>query len=176
AEPAEPQPAPPPLAGATPEEIGAQTVVVGDSVALAAAPGLVAELPGVGVDAAVGRQLHEAPEIVAELRATGRLRPYLVLALGTNGDFSSSELSAVVEAMGEGHRLVLVMAHGDRPWMAEVNRKLGAFVTAHPWVGLARWDQTSAQVTDFASDGIHPGEQGGTVFARTVVEALRTLP
>ncbi|MDR6174553.1 peptidoglycan/LPS O-acetylase OafA/YrhL [Nocardioides zeae] len=170
------QPAPPALEGATPAEIGAQTVVIGDSVTLAAAPGLVAELPGVGVDAAVGRQLAEAPAIVTALRESGRLRPYLVVALGTNGDISSRDLSAIVAAMGEGHRLVLVTAHGDRSWMPEVNRKLQAFVTAHPWVGLARWDQAAAQVTDFASDGIHPGEQGGGVFARTVVETLRTLP
>lgn len=170
------QPAPPALADASPAEIGAQTVVIGDSVTLAAAPGLVAELPGVGVDAAVGRQLAEAPAIVTALREAGRLRPYLVVALGTNGDISSRDLSAIVAAMGEGHRLVLVTAHGDRPWMPEVNRKLQAFVTAHPWVGLARWDQTAAQVTDFASDGIHPGEQGGGVFARLVVETLRTLP
>lgn len=170
------QPPPPALADASPAEIGAQTVVIGDSVTLAAAPGLVAELPGVGVDAAVGRQLAEAPALVTALREAGRLRPYLVVALGTNGDISSQDLTAVVAAMGEGHRLVLVTAHGDRPWMPEVNRKLEAFVTAHPWVGLARWDQTAGQVTDFASDGIHPGEQGGGVFARTVVESLRTLP
>ncbi len=128
------------------------------------------------MDAVVGRQLAEAPGIVTALREEGRLRPYLVVALGTNGDISSQDLTAVVTAMGEGHRLVLVTAHGDRPWMPEVNRKLEAFVTAHPWVGLARWDQAAGQVTDFASDGIHPGEQGGGVFARTVVESLRTLP
>ncbi|MFW6773585.1 acyltransferase family protein [Nocardioides sp. CPCC 205120] len=169
-------PLPPSLAGATPAEMGAQTIVVGDSVTLAAAPGLLAEMPGVGVDAAVGRQLAEAPAIVRALREAGRLRPYLVVALGTNGEISTADLLGVVREMGEGRRLVLVTAHGERDWMPGVNETLHAFTQAHPWIGLARWDAAVPQVTDFAADGIHPGEQGGTVWARTVADTLRALP
>ncbi|MDT9593485.1 acyltransferase family protein [Nocardioides zeae] len=169
------EPPPPLLADATADEIGAQTVVVGDSVALAAAPALIAELPGVGVDAVVGRQLSEAADLLTALRDSGRLRTYVVVALGTNGDISTRDLAALLDVIGEKRRLVLVTAHGDREWMPAVNEKLLAFVEAHPEVGLARWDQASAEVTDFAADGIHPGEQGGGVFARTVVDALRTL-
>lgn len=169
------EPAEPLLAGATPAEIGAQTVVVGDSVALASAPGLLAAMPGIGVDAAVGRQLAEAAGVLTALRDADRLRPFVVVALGTNGDFAGHQLDAVLDVIGPDRRLVLVTAHGDRDWMPTVNAKLLAFAELHPEVALARWDQTSAQVTDFAPDGIHPDEQGGGVFAQTVLDALRTL-
>lgn len=169
-------PTPAPLADAGPAEIGAQTIVLGDSVTLASANALLAELPGVAVSAEVGRQMDEAPALVDGFRAEGSLRPYLVVALGTNGAFDPATLDRLVDAAGPDTRLVLVTAHGDRDWMGGVNRDLLAYAEAHPAVGLARWDRASAYVPDFASDGIHPGDEGGVVFARLVADTLRALP
>lgn len=174
--PVDPDEPAPPLVDAAPGEIGSRTLVIGDSVTLASAPGLLAEMPGVAVSAEVGRQMDEAPALVDGFREAGSLRPYLVVALGTNGSFDPAALDAVTAAAGPDTRVVLVTAHGERDWMGAVNRDLLAYVEAHPSVGLARWDDAAPYVPDFAADGIHPGDQGGAIFARVVVDALRHLP
>jgi lysophospholipase L1-like esterase len=40
---------------------------------------------------------------------------------------------------------------------------------------VADWDAAASEVTDFASDGIHPGPRGGRAFARVVHDAIASL-
>ena len=155
--------------------LGKQTTVIGDSVTLASAKGLLAVLPGIDIRAEIGEQMWDAPDVVGRLQASGELRPVVVIALGTNGDFNSDTLDEVVEAAGPGHVFVFVTAHADRDWIPSVNAKLRGLSEDQRSVAVADWDEAASEVTDFASDGIHPGPQGGRAFARVVKDAIASL-
>jgi hypothetical protein len=71
---------------------GDQITAVGDSVMLASAPALLERLPGIQVDAAVSRSVWAGPGILERLAASGGLRPYVVVALGTNGPVDQGAL------------------------------------------------------------------------------------
>ncbi|WP_342001821.1 acetyltransferase [Microbacterium sp. LWH7-1.2] len=155
---------------------GDQISAVGDSVMLASAGGLVERLPGIEVDAEVSRSMWAGPEIVDELDATGRLRPYVVVALGTNGAVDPSTLEHLADTVGPKRNLVLVNAYAPRDWIPGVNAELAAFAEDHRNVIVADWSGAIAPHEDLlAGDKIHPGAEGGRIFADTVAAAVDEL-
>ncbi|MGU3645904.1 acyltransferase family protein [Microbacterium sp. C23T] len=155
---------------------GDQISAVGDSVMLASAGGLVERLPGIDVDAEVSRSMWAGPDIVDDLDATGRLRPYVVVALGTNGAVDLSTLEQLADTVGPKRNLVLVNAYAPRDWIPGVNAELAAFADDHRNVIVADWSGAIAPHEDLlAGDRIHPGAAGGRIFADTVAAAVDEL-
>ena len=152
---------------------GDRISAVGDSVMLASAGGLLDELPGIQIDAAVSRSMWAGTDIVASLAATGALRDYVVVGLGTNGPVGADELQQVYDAIGPDRTLVLVTAFAPRNWIDGVNAELASFTASHPRVVVADWSHAIAPHLDYlAGDQIHPGPTGGQVYADTVADAV----
>ncbi len=170
-----PSPAGSPTAAPPPAAIGGdQVTAVGDSVMLASAGGLMDRLPGIQVDAAVSRAMHAAPGILESLSGSGQLRPFVVLALGTNGPVDDGALSRAADIVGPDRTLVLVNAYAPRDWIPGVNADLEAFAATRENVVVADWSATAAAHTDLlAGDRIHPGQAGGRLFAETVAASVQ---
>ncbi|QEV99067.1 acetyltransferase [Microbacterium caowuchunii] len=152
---------------------GDQITAIGDSVMLASASSLLERFPGIQIDAAVSRSMYAAPGILRELEAAGALRPYVVLALGTNGSVSARSLQEIIDILGPERQLVLVNAYAPRSWIPGVNADLAAFARAHAAVQVADWaDAISGKPELLAGDQIHPGDAGGRVFAEAVAEGV----
>ena len=161
-----PVPSPTPVTGA---EISA----VGDSVMLASAPALYEKFPGILVDAAVSRSTWAGPGILQALAGAGSSRPYVVIALGTNGPVNADALEQMAQIVGPDRRLVLVNAYAPRDWIPGVNADLAAFAASHPGVIIADWSGAIGGRTDLlAGDQIHPGSGGARVFADAVAAAV----
>jgi hypothetical protein len=180
---ASPSGTPSPTASPTPlSDVSGQSVTaVGDSVMVAATPALDQALPGIEINAMVGRQFSTGLQVIAQLKAEGQLRSIVVVGLGTNGTVTSDEISQLFAEIGTGHRLVLVNTFEDRSWEQEVNSTLAAAANAHPAsVVLADWYDTIDHRTDLLwPDGIHPQPAGGVVYAamlKTAVEQVAGLP
>ncbi|WP_109210471.1 MULTISPECIES: acyltransferase family protein [Microbacterium] len=155
---------------------GDQISAVGDSVMLASAGGLMERLPGVEVDAEVSRSMWAGPGIVEDLADGGRLRPYVVVALGTNGPVDHAALEELADAVGSDRGLVLVNAYAPRDWIPGVNAELAAFADARRNVAVADWSGAIAPHEDLlADDRIHPGSAGGRIFADAVATAVDDL-
>ncbi|SDQ44263.1 acyltransferase family protein [Microbacterium sp. cf332] len=165
-------PTPAPSPGAQTVD-GTRVTAVGDSVMLASAPGLLAAMPGIEVDAEVSRSVWAGARIVDELAASGDLRDYVVVGLGTNGPVSTDALQSIVDAAGPERYVILVNAFAPRDWIDGVNRDLTSFAAEHPRVAVADWAATIAGRTDLlAGDRIHPGAAGGELYAETVERAV----
>jgi hypothetical protein len=176
-----PTPTPSPSAPALANVSGSQITAVGDSVMVAATPALDQALPGISIDAMVGRQFSTGLDVLASLKAQGELRPIVVVGLGTNGTVTSGEIAQLFAEVGPGHRLVLVNTYEDRSWEQEVNSTLAAAASSHPdSVVLANWFTTIEHRTDLLwPDGIHPQPAGGVVYAKmlkTAVDQVGALP
>lgn len=155
---------------------GDQITAIGDSVMLASAPELSAAFPGISIDAAVSRALIQAPGIVSSLKSSGSLRNTLLLGLGTNGPIDFEDLDEVRDIVGPDHQIVLVNVHAPRWWTPGVNSTLSAFALQYRNVELANWQTAIAGRLDLlARDQIHPGDEGGAIYASTVRDALQRL-
>lgn len=154
----------------TPE--GTDVVAVGDSVMLASADGLRGALPGIEVNAKVSRQLIDGADLVSEMLASYPDRSVVVLALGINGVGDSADLVEAVKAAGD-RSVVLVTAHGPIQSATDVNTAIREVSAQFDNVEIADWDAAiSEQPGLLAGDGIHPGGEGGRLYASVVAEAI----
>jgi peptidoglycan/LPS O-acetylase OafA/YrhL len=155
---------------------GALVTAVGDSVMLAAAPELHAALPGIYIDAAISRQMNTGLNVIRDLAKGGRLRPIVVVGLGTNGTVTSTQVRQLLAEVGPARWLVLVNAFVPRPWEQEVDATLATVARRHLRVLLVNWHAAIEHRTDLLwDDGVHPRPEGGVLYASLVKAVVRTV-
>jgi peptidoglycan/LPS O-acetylase OafA/YrhL len=156
---------------------GENIIAIGDSVMLAAAPELQEAFPGIAIDAAVSRQMRQAPDIVRSIKESGGLRPVLVLGLGTNGSIAPDTLDTVLSITGRETLVVLVNVQAPRGWTPGVNQILADVAQRERNVEMANWQAAIAPSLGLlARDRIHPGGPiTGRIYADTVYGALQRL-
>jgi peptidoglycan/LPS O-acetylase OafA/YrhL len=153
---------------------GAQVTAVGDSVMLASAAALEAALPGAYIDAKIDRQMPTGLATVRRLAAAGRLRPVVVVGLGTNGGITASQLRQLQRAVGRNRELVLVSTFGPQSWEHSVNAALAAAARHGTHTELADWHQAIASRPALLwPDGVHPRPAGARLYARVVLAAIK---
>lgn len=147
-------------------------LAIGDSVLHDAVADLHRAVPGITVDAAVGRQLWHASETVARIRAEAGLHR-VVLSLGTNGAFPPGDLDDLLTSLQDARRVVLVNVRMPRSWESEVNMALAGAVARYPNAVLVDWHAYSKDRTDlFARDGIHVNRRGAEAYALLIAAGL----
>src|SRR6266702_1026767 len=153
---------------------GSQITAVGDSVMLASAPQLAAAMPGISINAQVSRQMAAGLTVVRTLASRSKLRPVVIVGLGTNGTVTSGQIHELVREMGSSRALVLVNTFEDRPWEHEVDSVLAAAARTYPNVILANWVTAIEHRTYLLwGDGVHPRPQGARLYARVVAAAVQ---
>lgn len=179
----QPTPTPSPVAElegeAPPLNNGANVIYIGDSLGTGAAGPLQELLPKVYNDVAANRQWPEGHSILQSLSASGKMRPYVAISLGTNGGASVEDLEAVLKEIGPDGRLVLVTLYAPDELMPTYQYMRGAtelyydFAAKHPdRVRIAAWDKVQPGM---AYGSIHPGPDGYKVYAQEIVRALESF-
>ena len=160
--------------GQQPRVPGDQVTAVGDSIMVASAAALAAAMPGIYIDAQVGKQMQSGVAVIQDLAAAGTLRHIVVIGLGTNGDVTVGQIRQLRRAIGPNRDLVLVNTFGPMPWEHEVNAEIDAATRQGGNVELANWNQAiSAHQSLLWPDGIHPRPSGAKLYARVVLTAAR---
>ena len=146
----------------------ANVVAVGDSVLLGASPAVSGAIPGIRIDAKVGRQFNDVLDVVGWYEREGLIPSTLVVHAGTNGIFSDEDLDKLFEIAGD-RKVVLVNAKVGRPWQELVNQRLAAAADRHPNAVLVDWFGLATQHPDwFANDGTHLRPSGAAAFAELI--------
>jgi hypothetical protein len=159
-------PAPPPGGGPT-------VTAWGDSVLLGARYALAFDIPGVFVDAVVGRQAGALPSGMTQLRQLHELGAKVVIHVGDNGLFLRSTLDTALNELSDRTRVVLVTVRVPRRWQDPVNSLLHSVAAAHKNVVIADWYAASAGHPEyFVRDGVHLTSAGIAAFAGLIAHAL----
>jgi hypothetical protein len=174
---ATPSPVPPAAGRRIP---GSQVTAIGDSVMAASAQTMAGVMPGIYIDARPDREMPAGLAILRRLAAAGRLRPVVVIGLGTNYLVTTSQLNQVLRVLGPHRKLVLVNPYVPDSWSKQVNATDGAFARDHPGIVLADWfDTIRNRMYLLWPDQIHPEIPGTRVYARMVdraIQATRDVP
>jgi peptidoglycan/LPS O-acetylase OafA/YrhL len=170
-----PTPAACPSSAARPSKVsGRQVTAIGDSVMVASAAALDAALPGIYINAEVGRAMINGLAAIQSLAARGELRRYVVVGLGTNGPVSAAQIRQLRRLVGPNRDLILINTFGPMSWESSVNAVLDAAARHTAHVSLADWHAAIAGHTGLLwQDGIHPQPSGARVYARVVVAAIQ---
>ena len=141
---------------------------------VASAAALDAALPGIYINAQVGRTMVAGLAVIQNLAAHGELRHYVVVGLGTNGLVSAAQIRQLRRLIGPNRDLILINTFGPMPWESSVNGVLDAAARHTAHVSLADWHAAIAGHTGLLwPDRIHPQPAGAKVYARVVVAAIQ---
>jgi hypothetical protein len=164
-----------PSPSATPGKVvGKQVTAIGDSVMAASAMALAAAMPGIYIDAKPDRQMPAGLAIVRRLAETGRLRPVVVIGLGTNYIVTTKQLNELIKVLGPDRKLVLINTYVPDAWSKQVNVTEAAFIRQHRSVTPADWfDTIRNRMNLLWPDHIHPEIPGTYVYARMVRRAVQ---
>ncbi|HEY6415330.1 MAG TPA: hypothetical protein VIX41_03800, partial [Acidimicrobiales bacterium] len=122
------------------------------------------------VDAAIGRQMIDADELVAALAARGQLGQVVLLHLGNNGPFTAEQIDAVFAAIGPDRTVLLVNVLVPRRWEGEVNSQLAAAAARHTNAVLIDWRSLVTSEPGLTrDDGYHLTANGAERYADLVV-------
>jgi hypothetical protein len=153
---------------------GSDVTAIGDSVMSASTMALAEALPGIYIDAKPDRQMPAGLSIVRQLAASGKLRPVVVIGLGTNYIVTASQLQQLVQIIGPHRKLVLVNTYVPDGWSKQVNATDALFISQHPNVVLADWYDTIKNRLDLLwPDQVHPIIPGTLVYARMIDKAVQ---
>jgi peptidoglycan/LPS O-acetylase OafA/YrhL len=147
------------------------TTAIGDSVLVGAAQAMSSRMgPSLAVDAAIGRQMTDAGQLVSDLAARGQLGQVVLLHLGNNGPFTAEQIDAVIAAIGPDRTVLLVNVLVPRRWEGEVNGQLAAAAARHPNAVLVDWRTfVTSEGGLTRDDGFHLTANGAERYADLVV-------
>ncbi|MEH6944016.1 acyltransferase family protein [Bacillus sp. JJ722] len=147
--------------------------VIGDSVVLDAAPYLQEKFPNIIVDAKIGRQMSQADEVYNQFVQKGKAGDIVIIGLGSNGAFSSSQLDSLLNAIGSDKKIILINTRVPRPWQSVVNNALEEAAAKYQHVSLVDWYSHSAGHNEyFAPDGVHLTKTGSQAYASLVEQTI----
>ncbi|MEL7567975.1 MAG: acyltransferase family protein [Dehalobacterium sp.] len=152
---------------------GDEITVIGDSLMINVEPVLQKRLPGIVIDAQLGRQMHQATEVIDRLQKEGKLGEIVIIELGTNGSFTEKQLTEILDALKGAEEIVLVNTRVPKPWETVVNEMLSKVAESYPKTKLMDWNEASSGHDDyFYPDGVHLTQAGAEAYGETVIETL----
>ena len=115
------------------------------------------EEKGFVVDAATSRQGKQVVDIVAQLRAAGRLGNTVVIHIGTNGEVSDETFTAIMANLPpeEVKSVWFLTVRADRAWIDGNNGRIVALACKYPNVWVGFWGDLAPDVPGMSSDGFH---------------------
>jgi hypothetical protein len=153
---------------------GKEVTAIGDSVMAASAMALESALPGIYIDAKPDRQMPAGLDLVRSLARRGRLRPIVVIGLGTNYIVTAGELQRLLRLIGPDRKLVLINTYVPDQWSKEVNAAEARFIRQHPAIVPADWfDTIRDRMYLLWPDHVHPEIPGTLVYARMADRAIQ---
>jgi peptidoglycan/LPS O-acetylase OafA/YrhL len=146
---------------------------IGDSVMLGAAYTLAASIPGIDVDASVGRQADAAINLLSQRAASNLLGEVVLIHIGNNGTFTSAEFDQIMAIAGN-RKVIFLNLHVPRSWQDSNNAVIADGVSRYPNARLVDWQATGdAHPELFYNDSIHLTPAGASTYTSMVIAALQ---
>ncbi|MBI5975382.1 acyltransferase family protein [Staphylococcus canis] len=124
------------------------------------------------IDARVGRSMEEAIQVASQYASYNRDGQSVVIQIGTNGDFSDSELETLLKDFDQAN-VYLINTTVPRGYQEHVNTLLSEAAQKHKNVHLVDWYQVGVGHTEyFAYDGIHLEYPGIEKLVETLDEQM----
>ncbi len=159
---------------APPQGPGASTIAIGDSVLLGARSAVRNQLPGVTVNADVGRQFNVLSWLIPILQKSGDITSNVIIHLGTNGPPTESDLNKALDSLSGAKRVVLVTTREPRSWQDITNDRIRSAADGRSNVVIADWFSVSAGHPEFfVEDGVHLTVAGADAYSMTLAASLR---
>ncbi|MEC0206517.1 acyltransferase family protein [Paenibacillus lautus] len=148
---------------------------IGDSVMLGVSPYLEKSLPGIHIDAVIGRQMRQADDLIPAMKTQNRVDGGIVIiGLGTNGAFTKKDLDSLLRPLDSAKQILLINTRVPRDWEQNVNGMLAKAAAQNPKVTLVDWYSASKDHPEyFRSDGVHLEPEGAEAYTSMLLQAIK---
>lgn len=148
---------------------GPDILAIGDSVLLGASAHLAKGIPGIQIDAAVGRQASSGLKVLKEGHGHGRKAPTVLLHLGTNGYIDEAQFRELLQTLADRKSVLIVNFHAERRWTRPNNELIARLAAEFPNAHVIDWSAASAGHPEyFVKDGIHLSTRGIAAFTSAI--------
>ena len=150
------------------------TTFVGDSVMLGASKALLNTFSNCYVDAKESRQVRNTLPILQGLSDEGKIGSTVVIALGTNGAFTTDTGSQLIDYLGPDRTIYWVKAFGQHlTWQQQSNAAIDGIAAKYSNVTVIDWASDGAAHPEyFGSDGIHLNQAGARAYAEFIKSCM----
>jgi peptidoglycan/LPS O-acetylase OafA/YrhL len=156
---------------------GGSVSLIGDSVMVGAAPELARAIPGADVDAAIGRQVSAALNLLRQRSAAGALGDVVVLHIGNNGTFTSGQFDSIMQVLADRRAVIFLNVKVPRSWEGQNNGVIGAGVSRYGNAALVDWyAAASGRPGLFYNDGIHLRPAGIQLYTALITHEVARYP
>ncbi|MFA9216480.1 MAG: acyltransferase family protein [Sphingomonadaceae bacterium] len=167
--------APPPDASVPATQVmggGGDIYAIGDSVLLGAKSHLTKTLPGIRVDAEVGRQASQGLKVLQQWRSQSGHASTVLVHLGTNGYINEAQFRALLAELADRKQVLVINVHANRRWTAPNNELIRRLPADFPNLRVIDWNAVAADHPDyFVKDGIHLTSKGLQVLTLQILQA-----
>lgn len=148
---------------------GDSVLIIGDSLTVGAEAHLKKKIPGVEIDAKVGRQYGEGLRILQQKDAHAST---VFMLLGTNGAFSADDVAEAKKAANDAQIILMTVGGPGVSSSQSVNR-----VVKNSGLSFVDWAQAVKEDPALiGSDGIHPTTAGSEKFAGLIADKVSAEP
>lgn len=152
---------------------GKCVTAIGDSVMINVGVELKKIYPNIVIDAELGRQMFQAPQVIENLREQDALGQTVVIALGSNGTITEGQFADILNLLGPERQVVLVNTRVPKPWEGVVNQILAEVAAADPQIKLVDWYAASSGHDEyFYPDGVHLRPEGIEAYTTLLTGAI----
>jgi hypothetical protein len=148
---------------------------IGDSVMLGAAETLWYSFDtNVHVNAAVGRQVSDALDLLRQYRDEGLLSPTMVMHIGNNGMFTDGQFDEMMQILGPNRRVFVLNTRVPRRWETPNNEVIFRGAKKYPNAYFVDWKLNAEQIahTGFYDDGMHLRPVGAQFYADLILRSI----
>lgn len=149
---------------------------IGDGVPMTAADMLASAFPMGAIDCADGREMCDVAKAINSYADQEVLGPNIVVAVGSGGMFSKSDVERAVDAAGDTRQLWFVNVRVPETWDEANNSVLDEVASKHDNVHVIDWFAASDGHDNYlASDGVNlTKKKGASAYVELISSALAT--
>lgn len=145
---------------------------IGDSVMKMAQNDILKIYPNSKLDAEVGRQFHQLPELLNKYKSEGNLPEIVVVSLGTNGAISQRDEKKIIEILKE-NEVYFLNVVVPKSWENNVNTRLKILSNENINFHLIDWYSFAKGKKEyFYRDGVHPVEKAAKKYAELIFQGV----
>lgn len=146
---------------------------IGDSVMAGSSNNLKVIFPQMIVDASVSRQLVNSFDLVNSYKQKGALNDTVLIALGTNGPFTSDDMAHMMQIIGPSRRVFWINTKVPRQWQGDVNELLTESAAKYRNLTVIDWYKYSVSHQDwFYDDQTHPSPDGSKYYTAFIAKEI----
>jgi peptidoglycan/LPS O-acetylase OafA/YrhL len=152
---------------------GKEILAISDSLLIDAKPYLEEIFSGITIEAKLGRQMYDGPELVAQIQKNKKIHRTVILWLGSNGAFTEKQLRKTLDCLDGAEEIILFNTRVPKPWESVVNETLAKVSVEYPSVRLVDWyGMTKGHSEYFYKDGVHLNHRGIEAYSRILFDEL----